>query len=93
MPIARTWSRRSIRPSIAAGFAASGICRSQVEPGLTGFLPALRQRIKPLPLVGRQPIGQPALDLPPRLMADIDTKPFQALRRAGRQSAVDGTPP
>ena len=31
MPIPRTCSRRSIRPSMAAGLAASGICRSQVS--------------------------------------------------------------
>jgi hypothetical protein len=47
------------------------------QPALAGFGPALRQRIKPPPLVGRQPIGQPALDLPSRLIAEFDAEPFK----------------
>ena len=41
MPIARTCSRRSIRPSMAAGLAASGICRNQVSQIWPAVFPAL----------------------------------------------------
>ena len=50
------------------------------EPGLVGFLPPVRQCIKPLPLVSRKPLRQPTLDFPPRPMAGFNTKPFQPLR-------------
>ena len=33
------------------------------EPALVGFRPTLRQHIQPTTLVGREPVGQPALDL------------------------------
>ena len=51
------------------------------EPALAGFRPVLRQRIQPTTLVGREPVGQPALDLSPRLIAGLDAEPFE---RAGR---------
>ena len=51
------------------------------EPALPGFRPALRQRIQPPPLLGGQAVGQPALDLPPRPKAEINTEAFQAPRR------------
>ena len=51
------------------------------EPALAGFRPALRQRIQPMTLLGREPIGQPALDLATRLIAGLDAEP---LERAGR---------
>ena len=51
------------------------------EPALPGFRPALRQRIQLPPLLGGQAIGQPALDLPPRPKAEINTETFEAPRR------------
>src|SRR5208283_2660675 len=38
------------------------------EPALTRFRAALRQGIQLPPLLGRQPVGQPTMDLPPGLM-------------------------
>ena len=87
MPTARTWSRRSIRPSIASGFVASGIWRSQASQLWLVSAAALRQRIQPTALIGRQPVGQPTLDLAPRLIADVDAEPFEC---AGRR---DDDPP
>ena len=51
------------------------------EPALVGFRPTLRQHIQPTTLVGREPVGQPALDLATRLIAGLDAEP---LERAGR---------
>jgi len=51
------------------------------EPALVGFRPTLRQRIQPTTLVGREPVGQPALDLATRLIPGLDAEP---LERAGR---------
>ena len=51
------------------------------EPALVGFRPALRQRIQPMTLLGREPISQPALDLATRPIAGLDAEP---LERAGR---------
>ena len=51
------------------------------EPALVGFRPTLRQHIQPTTLVGREPVGQPALDLAARLIAGLDAEP---LERAGR---------
>ena len=51
------------------------------EPALVGFPPTLRQHIQPTTLVGREPVGQPALDLATRAesasasRADTDTTP------------------
>lgn len=39
----------------------------------------MHQCIKPLPLVSRKPIRQPALDFPPSPMTGFDTKAFQPL--------------
>ena len=51
------------------------------EPALAAFRPALRQRIQLPTLLGGQPIGQPTLDLSPRLKAEINTETFEAPRR------------
>ena len=51
------------------------------EPALVGFCPALRQRIQPMTLLGREPISQPALDIATRLIAGLNAEP---LERAGR---------
>ena len=48
------------------------------EPTLAAFRPALRQRIQPPPLLGRQPAGQPTLELSSCLKAEIDTEAFEA---------------
>src|SRR5271165_7330420 len=51
------------------------------EPALTRFRAALRQGIQLPPLLGRQPVGQPTLDLPPGLMPQIDTQSLQGARK------------
>jgi len=51
------------------------------EPALVSFRPALRQRIQATTLVGREPVGQPTLDLAARLIAGLDAEP---LERGGR---------
>ncbi len=51
------------------------------EPALVGFRPALCQRIEPLPSFGRQPIGEPTLDLTSRPIADLNTEPLERARR------------
>ena len=45
---------------------------------LARFRSALRQRIQPPPLLGRQPAGQPTFDLSPRLIAQVDAAAFKA---------------
>jgi hypothetical protein len=51
------------------------------QPGLAGvlaiFLPAPRQRIEALALVGRQAVGQAVMHLPPRLMTHLDAEAFK----------------
>jgi hypothetical protein len=47
------------------------------EPALTGLRPALRQRIESLPLLSRQPIGQPTLDLASRPITGLDAEPLE----------------
>jgi hypothetical protein len=64
----------------------SGLCRLRhlaqpYEPALAGFRSALRQRIELAPLFMGQPEGQPPLDLPPRLKAEINAEAFEAPRR------------
>jgi hypothetical protein len=51
------------------------------EPALIGVRPPLRQRIQPMTLQGREPIGQLAVDLATRPITGLDAKP---LERAGR---------
>jgi hypothetical protein len=70
-----------MRPSIAAGFGAWGIWRSQTSQALPGCRPALCQRIQLAPLLVRQTEGQPALDLPSRTKAELDAEAFEAPRR------------
>ena len=60
-----------------------GLCRFRHlaqpdEPALARFRSALRQRIQPPPLLGRQPVGQPTFDLSPRLIAQVDAEAFEA---------------
>jgi len=43
------------------------------EPALPGLRPALSQRIQLPPLLRGKAISQPALDLPPRTKAEINT--------------------
>ena len=65
MPIARTWFKRSIKPSTA----------------LPAFRPALRQRIQLAALLGGQVVGQSSLDLPPRPKAEVNTNALETPRR------------
>ena len=65
MPIARTWFKRSIKPSTA----------------LPAFRPALRQRIQLAALHGGQVVGQPSLDLPPSPKAEVNTNALETPRR------------
>jgi hypothetical protein len=51
------------------------------EPALIGFRPALRQRIQPMTLRGREPIGQLAVDLATRPIAGLDAKPLEGAGR------------
>jgi hypothetical protein len=60
--IARTCCRRSIKPSIATGFAASGIWRNPCKPALAAFCAELRQRTESPPPLGQQGVGQLTLD-------------------------------
>jgi hypothetical protein len=81
MPIARTWFRRSITPSIAAGFVAWGIWRSQ--PSQLCPLSA-RRCVNPSSwrrCSGGQAVGQPSLELAPRSKAEINTETFKTPRR------------
>ena len=80
MPIARTCSRRSITPSMAAGLAASGICRNQVEPTLTGRFPALRSAHRAFVAVRRTARWSAADALP--------DGPCGAVRRRSRSRAA-----
>ena len=71
----------------------SGLCRFRHlaqpgEPALAGFRPALRQRIQPTPLLGGQPIGQPALDLAARLIAQLDAEPLECAGRRDDDPAL-----
>jgi hypothetical protein len=65
---------------MAAGLAASGICRSQGQPVLSALLTALGQRIEALALFGGQAIGEPAMHFLPGAMTDIGAKPFECRR-------------
>ena len=47
------------------------------EPALIGFRPPLRQRIQPMTLQGREPIGQLAVDLAARPITGLDAKPLE----------------
>ena len=51
------------------------------EPALVGFRPPLRQRIQPMTLRGREPIGQLAVDLGARPIAGLDAKPLDGAGR------------
>ena len=51
------------------------------EPALVGFRPPLRQRIQPMTLRGREPIGQLAVDLATRPIAGLDAKPLEGAGR------------
>ena len=84
MPIARTCSRRSIRPSMARRLGGLRHLPQPGQPVLVGLLPTLRQRIEPASLLGGETIGQPAIALP-------DGPGGGARRRAARARRGDGT--
>ena len=65
---------------MAAGLAASGICRSQVSQFCPALFPAMGQRIEALALFGGQAISKPTMHFPPRLMTDLDAEPFERRR-------------
>jgi hypothetical protein len=50
------------------------------EPALTAFRAALRQSIKPAPLLSQQPAGQPTFNLSSRLMTQVDAEAFEGSR-------------
>ena len=47
------------------------------EPTQTAFVPALSERIEALALLGRKRIGQPAVCLSPRTVAEVSAQPLQ----------------
>ena len=47
------------------------------EPTQTAFVLALSERIEALALLGRKPIGQPAMCLSPRTVAEVSAQPLQ----------------
>ena len=63
------------------------------EPALVGFRPALRQRIQPTPLLGGEPVGQPALDLAHAPDSGLGRRAARARRAMGRRSGAAGIPP
>ena len=71
--------RRSISPSIAMGFAASGIWRIQASQ--LWLVPHGAASIYPIgAVIGGQSIGQTAMDCPPRLVAGLNAEPLERAR-------------
>ena len=84
MPAGRVKTdRANMAKSLDQAKHGRGLCRFRHlaqpdEPALARFRSALRQRIQPPPLLGRQPAGQPTFDLSPRLIAQVDAEAFKA---------------
>jgi|SRR5271166_9171 len=61
----------------AGGRGCLGHLPQPSEPTQTAFVLALSERIEALALLGRKPIGQPAMCLSPRTVAEVSAQPLQ----------------